>query len=157
VGDNIHNRHSRNLPDPSLEVLIAGSNDKATMLFHPFDQTIISIRPLVVALQPLEPRILGNPQGQSVLHSKLLQFGNDTVSDVGNALAKQAVHTRLEDVQLVLDGEVDEVGIDEDAVGRTQGVIVSEEKTGRLLGTMWEGRYSSRTSTSSGACRTIAY
>jgi hypothetical protein len=140
--DDIHDGHSWYFSNATLEVLIAGGHDVAPMLPHTLHETVISIGPLVVALQSLEPRVFGDPQGQTVLDAELLQLSDHAIGDVGDALAEEAVHAGLEDVQLVLDGEVDEVGVDEDAVGRTEGVVVREEEAGGLLGTAWERRYS---------------
>jgi hypothetical protein len=72
VGDDIHDRHSWHLPDPPLQVLIAGGNDEAPMLLHALHQAVIGVGPLVRAFQTLEPRILGYPKRQSVLHSEFL-------------------------------------------------------------------------------------
>lgn len=105
------------------------------MLPHSLHQAVISIRPLVIALQSLKSRILRDPQGQSVLNTELLELSDYTIGDIGDALAQEAVHTGLEDIEFVLDGEVDEVGVDQDAVRGTESVVVSEEETGGFFGT----------------------
>lgn len=46
----------------------------------------------MVALESFESGIFGNPEGDSVPNSELFQLGDDAVSDIGNALAEEAVH-----------------------------------------------------------------
>ncbi len=111
VRHDIHDRHSGYLPDSSLEILVAGGHYVASMLLDPLDYAVIGVGALVVAFEPFEARVLRDPQGDAVLDSELLEFSHHAISDVGDALAQQAVHARLEDVQLVLDAEVDEVGV----------------------------------------------
>ena len=43
-------------------------------------------------------------------------------------LCVETVHHAGDDVDLVLDGEVDEVGVDEDVVGRAELHVVLEEQ-----------------------------
>ena len=53
--------------------------------------------------------------------------------DVWDTLGVQAVHHALDNVHLVFDGEVDEVGVHEDVEGRPQlGVVLEEESAGLL-------------------------
>jgi hypothetical protein len=47
--DNIHDGHSWYLPDPPLEIFIAGSDDVAPVLFDSVDNTVISIGAFVIA------------------------------------------------------------------------------------------------------------
>ena len=70
--------------------------------------------------------------------------------------SKKAVHGVFEDVQFVLYGEVDEVGIEEKSIWGAQCGIVHKEHTGWLFGSEWVGKYSSLISTSSGAGKLIA-
>jgi hypothetical protein len=58
-----------------------------------------------------QPGILHNPQGYPVLAAQLLQLSHDTVGDVGDTLGVEAVHHTLDYVHLVLNGEVDKIGI----------------------------------------------
>jgi hypothetical protein len=133
VRDNIHDWDSWDFPYSSLEVFVASGNYKATMLLYPLHNTIISICALVVTFQPLESGIFGDLEGQPVLYSEFLKFPNHAISNVWDALSEEAVHAGLEDVQFVLDGEVDEIGINDDAIGWSQSVIMREEQAGRLL------------------------
>lgn len=59
--------------------------------------------------------------------AELLQLGDNAVCYVGNALSQEQVHRVLEDVQLVLDGHVDEVGVQQQSEGRPQGGVVAQE------------------------------
>ena len=42
---------------------------------------------------------------------QLLQLGHDAVCDVGNTLGVETIHHALDDVHLVLDREIDEIGV----------------------------------------------
>ena len=59
--------------------------------------------------QPLEARVLDNPQRYPILGPQLLQLRHHAVRDVRDTLGVQAVHHALDNVHLVLDGEVDKV------------------------------------------------
>ena len=52
-----------------------------------------------------------------------------------DALGVEAVHHRGQELQLVLNGMREEVGVDEDAVGGNESLVVLEEQSGRDLGT----------------------
>ena len=79
------------------------------------------------------PRVLDDPQGDPVLGPKLLQLRHHAVGDVGDALGVEGVHHILDNVHLILDGEVDEVGVDEYVKGRAElGVVLEEEGAGAL-------------------------
>lgn len=45
-------------------------------------------------------------------------------------LGEQAVHHASDELELVLQAEVDKVCVDEDAVGRDEGVVVLQEQRG---------------------------
>lgn len=128
-----HNGDAWDLPDPPLEVLIAGGHDVAFVLRHPVHEAVVGVRSFVHAGQPLEPRVLDNLERHPVLGPQLLQLAHDAVRDVGDALGVEAVHHALDHVHLVLDREVDEVGVDEDVIGRTQLGVVGEEEGGGAL------------------------
>jgi hypothetical protein len=61
---------------------------------------------------------------------QLFQFCHDTVGDGWDALGEQTVHAGLENVQLVLDAEVDEVGVDQDLIRGAEGHVVLEKEPG---------------------------
>ena len=56
-----------------------------------------------------------------------LKYGNGKVRMELLTLSIEAVHHALSDVQLVLDGKIDEVGINQDVIWRTQLCVVLEE------------------------------
>src|ERR1700733_3737618 len=84
VGGDVHDWHTRYLPDPLLQSFITSGNNVTSVLSHPLHHTIIRIRPLVHAGKTGEARILGHLQGHPVLSSQLLQLPNDTISDTWN-------------------------------------------------------------------------
>ena len=129
VRHDVHDWHPWNLPDAAFEVLVTGGDDEAAVLADAFDDAVVGVGAAVLALESFEAGVLRYFEGESVAHSELFEFADHAVSDVGDALAEEAVHAGLEDVEAVLDGEVDEVGVDEQAVGRAQGVVLSEEQT----------------------------
>ena len=50
-----HDRDSGQLPDPPLEVLVAGGHDVGLVLGHPVHQAVVGVGALVQAGQSLEP------------------------------------------------------------------------------------------------------
>ena len=100
--------------------------------------------PGVRARQPDEPRILRHPERHPVLLPQLLELRHDAVRDVRHALRVEAVHHPLHEVDLILDGKVYEVRVDDDVVRRTKrGVMLEEERRGSGLAARrgrWEGR-----------------
>ena len=77
-------------------------------------------------------------QGHSKFRPQLLKFCHHAVGDVGRTLCIDTVHHALDDVQLVLDGKVDEVRVDEHVIGRTELRVVLEVERGGWLGTVKE-------------------
>ena len=75
--------------------------------------------------EALKTRILRQAEGDMVTRSQLLQLRHDAVRNVGDALGKQTVHQRLHDIQLVLQREIDEVCIEQDAEWGSQSGIIS--------------------------------
>ena len=65
----------------------------------------------MLTLQSLEAWVFCNFKSQSISNTELLQFSNDTISDIGDTLAEETIHTGFENIQSVLDREVDEVGV----------------------------------------------
>eukprot|EP00960_Hanusia_phi_P028089 747205-Hanusia_phi.AAC.1 len=76
-----------------------------------------STLPLPPSFSPQSSTYLGDAKGDSILLAELLQLGDDAVSDVDGALGVETVHGGLDRVELVLDGEVDEVGEEESRWG----------------------------------------
>ena len=71
--------------------------------------------------------IPGNPQRDPVLGAQLLQLGHDAIGDDDAAGGVQSVHQGGQEIELVLDGVGEEVGVEEDGVGGLEGGIVLEE------------------------------
>jgi len=70
--------------------------------------------------RPLKARVLCDAKSDSVLLPEFLQFCHDAVRDIDGALCKKAVHGRLDGVELVLNGEIDKVGVQDDVVRRAK-------------------------------------
>lgn len=138
-----HDGNTRNLPNPTLQVLIAGGDDVATILpftatHHAYSSntlhdTVISIGSLVRAGESLEAGVFGQAESHMVARAQLLQLRHNAIGDIRNALCEQTIHEILHDVQLVLNREVDKVRIDQNSEWRTERGIVLKEQTGRHL------------------------
>jgi hypothetical protein len=99
----IHDGHAGHFPDPPFQILITRPHNIHSVLLDSLHNTVICVGTFMVAFQSFKPGVFGDFQGDSVLDSELLQLGDHAVCDVRDALAQQAVHGGLEDVQLVLD------------------------------------------------------
>ena len=73
-------------------------------------------------------------QRQPILGAQLFELGQDAIRHGRNAFRHQAIHHSLDELDLVLYGKVDKVGVDQDAVGRAEGGVVGEEEGGRERG-----------------------
>lgn len=82
----------------------------------------------MITLQSLPSLIARNPQGYAVFLSKFLELSHDAVCYNGYAFGIQAVHHGGEEFELLLDSVREEIGIDEDGVGRDKGGVVLEEQ-----------------------------
>jgi hypothetical protein len=131
---NAHNRHTRNLPDPPLQIAIVGRYKVYPVLQHPLHNTIISIRALMIALQTLPALVPRNPQRNPIFRSQFLQLGHDAGGDDGGGFGVQQVHEGLVELELGVHRVREEVGVDEDGVGRAQGGVGLEEERGADLG-----------------------
>ena len=145
----VHDRHSWNFPNSSLEIFVASCHNVASVLLDSINNAVVSIGSLMIAFKPFEPGILWYSQGNSVFDSEFLKFGNNAIGDIGNALPQKTIHRCLEDVQFVLNAKVDEISVDKDTVGWTQSIVVGEEHTRRFFGSLYIGLYIYLTSTSS--------
>ena len=79
------------------------------------------------------PWIFDHPKSNPMLGSQFLKLRHDTIRDVRDALCIEGVHHVLDDVHLVLDGEVDEVGVDQDVERGAKLSVVLEEECARTL------------------------
>ena len=97
-----HDRNTRNLTNPTLQVLIARGNDVATILsftatHHTYrsdtlDDTIISISSLMRASEALEAGVFRQTESNMIARAQLLQLSHNAIRDIRNALCKQAIH-----------------------------------------------------------------
>ena len=101
------------LRDPALQVPITRRHDVTLVRLHSPHQTVIGIRAFVTAFQTLEARVLGHTQRDAVLGAELLELAQHAVGDAGDGLGKETGHGGGDEVEFVLDGEVDEVGVDQ--------------------------------------------
>merc|ERR1712146_354724 len=69
-----YDRHTRNLSDSSLQVLIVGAHNVALMLDYSIVDAIIGICALVLACQSMKSRILRQSQCQSISCAHLLEL-----------------------------------------------------------------------------------
>ena len=127
---NTHNGHTGDFPHPPLQIPVVGRNDIDFMLHDAIDEAIIRIDTLVVALQPLPAFIPRDAQGDPILGAELFELGHDAVGDDGNALGIQTVHHGRLEFEFVLHGVGEEIGVDEDGVGRDECRVVLVEEGG---------------------------
>lgn len=132
-----HERNTRHLADPPLQVRIVCRHNVALVLHDTLNNAVIRVGTLMAARQTLDARVAGQPQRNAELGAQLLKLGHDTVGNHGNTLGEQAVHHAADKVNLLLDAKVEKIGIDNDLVGRLDGLVVLEEERGRYL---WPGK-----------------
>jgi len=132
----IHDWHARNLPQSPPQIFIHRSNDVTAMGSHDVDNFIISVVP--ISGETHEARVFGQPQCHSELGTELLQLGNDCIRNAWDAFCQQAVHHASHDIQLVFDGEIEEVGIHNDMVWRPQLGVVGEPQSRLRFGSAME-------------------
>merc|ERR1712154_600195 len=102
----VHDGHAGNLANAPLKVLVAGGYDVALVLGDALHETVVGVRASVQTRQSLKARVLGDAQCDAVLGAQLLELGHHAVGQVRHALRVQAVHHRLDNVELVFDAEV---------------------------------------------------
>ncbi len=81
------------------------------MLHDPIHNAIIRIYTFMVTLQSLPPLIPRDPERNAVFLAQFLQLRHDAVGDDGDAFGVEAVHHGGEQLELVLDGVREEVGV----------------------------------------------
>ena len=129
-----HDGHTRNLPDPPLQISIIRRHKIDPMLHNPLYNAIICIRALVITLQPLPSLIPSNAQRNSVLWPQLLQLSHHAGCDDGRSFCIQEVHERFVQLEFRVHGVREEVGVDKHAVGGPEGSVGLEEERGGDLG-----------------------
>lgn len=124
----VHDGHPGHLPDSPLEILIARGHNVAFVVGHTIHETVVGVGACVRAGQALDAGVLRDAQCHAILHSQLLQLRHYTIRDDRHTLRQHAIEHGFEQVELVDDAEIEEVGVDEDLVGGTQGGVVLEEQ-----------------------------
>lgn len=81
------------------------------MLLNAIHDAIIGIGTFVTALEAPKAGVFSQTQCQTESMAHLFQLGDHTIRNAWNNLCQENVHQRLENVQLVLNTEVDKVGI----------------------------------------------
>lgn len=106
-----HHGHTRNLPNPSLQIPIIGRHNVDFALHTPSDNTVVGISTLMVTRQPLKTLVTRQPQGQPEFRAEFFEFGHDAVGYYGDAFGVEAVEEGGYRVEFVLEGVVEEVGV----------------------------------------------
>lgn len=132
---NIHNRHTRHLPDPLLQLRVTRRHHVAPVNTHPPHDAVVRVRPLVVAREPLA-YLLDQPQRDCVDAAELLQLGDYAVGDEQLHACAQAPRHFILQVDLPLDAEVYKVRVD-DYRERGDEVVVDGEVLVELWGDVW--------------------
>lgn len=99
------------------------------MLHDPLYDTVIGVGTRMLAPESLVPFIPGRPESQAVFRAQLFQLGKDAVGDDGDALGQEQIHQASFDVDFGADRMGEEVGVEEDLIGRFQAGICVEEQT----------------------------
>ena len=107
----VHDGHARDFTDFPLEVSVASRNDVTSVLLASLQEAVISVGAFMCTWQSFEARVLCKAQCEPVFATKLLQFGHDTVGDARDALGQKAIHHTAVHLELVLDAEVNKIGI----------------------------------------------
>ena len=130
----VHDGHARDFAYPPLQVRVARRDDVTLVLPDALADAVVRVGTGVRAWQAHEPGILRDAKRDAVLLPELLELCHDAVGDVRDALCIEAVHHAAHQIDLVLDAEVDEVGVHQNAVRRAQrGVVLEEKRRGRRL------------------------
>mmetsp|Transcript_3849 Transcript_3849/g.10954 ORF Transcript_3849/g.10954 Transcript_3849/m.10954 type:complete len:354 (-) Transcript_3849:133-1194(-) len=131
VPADVHAGDPGNLADPAPQLLVARRHDEALPLRREVGEAVVGVALLgAVARDPLEARVLGEPQGDLVLAAQLFELGHDAVRDAGDALGEQAIHHGPDHVEFFADAKVDKVGVHQNVVRRTELFVVSKKQRG---------------------------
>jgi len=103
------------------------------MLLDPLADAIICICTLVGAREAFYPGIFCYLQCYSILLTQFFQLCHHAVGDTRRALGIEAVHHSFDQINLVPDGKVDEVCVNQDSVRWAQLRIVTKKQCGRGL------------------------
>lgn len=126
AGD-IHDRNSNDFPQPPFQVFIASRDNEASVRITSVYKTVIRISPFMRTLQTFEATVACDAERESVFFWEFLQFRNDALCDVDDHRGTKAIESTLHDVQLICDGEVDEIGIEKDAERRPKIAVEAKK------------------------------
>ena len=126
--------HTRNFPNPPLQVLVVRRYNVYPVLDHSVDNAVVCICSLVVALESLPSLVTRDPQSNAVLWSQFFQFGHDAGCDDWSHRCVETIHHGLEKIKLMVNSQGKKVGIDQNRIWRLQCFVVLEEEVGRHLG-----------------------
>lgn len=107
------------------------------MLHNSLHNAVIGIGALVIALETFPALIASNAQRDAVFGTEFFQLGHDAGCDDRGGFGVEQVHESLIDFKLVGNGVREEIGVDENGVGRSKsGVGLEEEGRGDLWATI---------------------
>lgn len=89
--NNTHNRHTRNLAHPLLQLAITRCHNVAPVLGDALDETVVGVGAFVGARQTFEARVACDAKGYAVLLTELFEFGKDTVGYARDAWEKRGM------------------------------------------------------------------
>jgi hypothetical protein len=91
------------------------------------DETVVGVGATMRALERLEARIACDAQSDTIARTEPLELGHDALGEVRGALGVETIEQRLKDVELVLNGKVDEIGVDQNVIRRPELRVVREK------------------------------
>lgn len=107
------------------------------MLLHAIHNTVVRIRALVLALEPLPALVARNAQRDAVFWTEFLELRHYAGGYYGCGFGVEKVHERFVELQLGVHGVREEVCVYEDGVGGAEGGVGLEEEGGGDLGAGW--------------------
>ena len=107
------------------------------MLLHAIHNTVVRIRALVLALEPLPALVARYAQRDAVFWTEFLELRHYAGGYYGCGFGVEKVHERFVELQLGVHGVREEVCVYEDGVGGAEGGVGLEEEGGGDLGAGW--------------------
>lgn len=127
MSGDVHDGHARDLPYPSLQVLITSGDNIDAVRSNSLYNAVIRVSAFMIARESPKSFIPCNSQSNSIFLRQLLELCNDAVSDEDGTWRSKAVKQGSRNIKLVLNREIDEVGIDQDAERWAQRGVVAEK------------------------------
>lgn len=132
----VHDGDTGDFSDSSFEVSIAGSDDIDTMCGNSVHDAVVGVSAFMVTADALESPVARHLERDRVFLGEFLQLSDDAVADADRRGRGEAIEHPLHDVNLVGDGKVDEIRVQQHVERRPQRRIVLEEhgrRDGRRL------------------------